>query len=327
MSGKINQFLKICRNFNPTRITIKTEDHHQLKDIIMLMGSELNIEVTRYEHEQDFTIMVSDGEQMEIKLTSLGISRFIENAYSKDSDQKEIEASFIMPKGVFTLSLYGRYRQDNRGKKTKFNDLVTRAAACTTCPKMTEKKAVISRLNGNIEADLMFIAEAPGPSGAEITRVPMSGDSSGENFEELLNHIGLTRDEVYITHAVLCCPTDKYEKVRVPSTKEIANCSHYLLEQIELVQPKLIVTLGSNALKALHTIKKHSIVLKDHVAQPQQWNSYKVFPLYHTSTVVMNRRKRTKQQQMQDFIKLKSTYIGTGGQVQCPTTEPCLKKP
>ncbi|MGR3765914.1 uracil-DNA glycosylase [Rossellomorea sp. NS-SX7] len=320
MSRKMDQFLRICRKFKPSRITIETKEHGNLKDVMMLVGPDLSIQITNYAHDRNFSINLADGEEMEINISSSGgIITLKENSYPAEPNHKHIEALFHMKKGVFSISIYGSYQQDERKPDIIFEDLMNRAVSCSVCPRMKEKKAVISKFNGNIQSDLMFITEAPGPNGAELSRIPMSGDSSGKNFEELLGHIGLTRDEVYLTHAVLCCPTDKYEKVRVPSAKEITNCSHFLMEQIELVQPKVIVTMGSNALKALNTIKKHSIVLKEHVAQPQEWNSYKVFPLYHTSTVVMNRRKRTKEQQIEDFIMLRDYYLeGTEGQVPCP---------
>ena len=70
---------------------------------------------------------------------------------------------------------------------------------------MRERKAVLSRLNGALNTRVMFIAEAPAAT-APTGRESFHGDTSGRNFESLLASIKLTRDEIFITNAVLCSP-------------------------------------------------------------------------------------------------------------------------
>src|SRR6185312_16702607 len=74
-----------------------------------------------------------------------------------------------------------------------FAQLISEAANCTVCPAMCGRSAVLSELNGVLSARVMFIGEAPGRKGADRTRMPFSGDQSGQNFERFVASIGLLR--------------------------------------------------------------------------------------------------------------------------------------
>src|SRR5438445_9257741 len=113
-------------------------------------------------------------------------------------------------------------------KRRQFHALVSEAAACVRCPAMCERTAVLSDLNGPIDARVMFIGEAPGRKGADRTRIPFSGDQSGRNFERFLSSIRLTRAEIFITSAALCNPRKPSGANRRPSADEISNCSDFL---------------------------------------------------------------------------------------------------
>src|SRR5712692_2001785 len=91
-------------------------------------------------------------------------------------------------------------------KRARFLALAAEAAACTLCSAMCERTAVLSELNGPVDARLMFIGEAPGRKGADRTRIPFSGDQSGKNFDRFLASIDLRRDQIFITSAALCNP-------------------------------------------------------------------------------------------------------------------------
>src|SRR5438034_8738411 len=91
-------------------------------------------------------------------------------------------------------------------KQDQFIRLFAEASACLRCPAMCERAAVLSELNGPVNARVMFIGEAPGRKGADRTRTPFSGDQSGKNFERFIGSIGLDRSEIFITSAALCNP-------------------------------------------------------------------------------------------------------------------------
>lgn len=181
-----------------------------------------------------------------------------------------------------------------------FNRLVKDAAGCTLCPAMCGRSAVLSELNGSPEARLMFIGEAPGRKGADRTRIPFSGDQSGVNFDRFLNSIELTRKEIFITSAALCNPRSDSGANRRPTQKELKNCSSFLRRTIELVNPRVIVTLGSVALEALKRIQYHELSLKDSAARIHSWNDHVLVPIYHPSPQVLASHRR-EQEQLQDY--------------------------
>src|SRR6185503_3770894 len=177
-----------------------------------------------------------------------------------------------------------------------FNRLVKDAATCTLCPAMCGRSAVLSERNGSPAARVMFIGEAPGRKGADRTRVPFSGDQSGANLDRFLNSIKLTRQEIFITSAALCNPRSESGANRKPTQKELANCSAFLRRTIELVDPRVIVTLGSVALEALKRIQYHELSLKTAAAQIHAWNDRVLVPIYHPSPQVLASHRREAQQ-------------------------------
>jgi DNA polymerase len=161
---------------------------------------------------------------------------------------------------------------------------------------MCERGAVLSELNGPVNARVMFIGEAPGRKGADRTRIPFSGDQSGKNFERFLASISLLRKDIFITSAALCNPHSASGANRRPATSEIRNCSDFLRRSIELVDPRVLVTLGTVALDALKLVHYHDFNLKNDAGRIRGWNSRLLVPLYHPSPqVLMTSRKEAAQ--------------------------------
>ena len=181
-----------------------------------------------------------------------------------------------------------------------FRELANEAANCTRCPAMCGRSAVLSELNGSTEARIMFIGEAPGRKGADRTRVPFSGDQSGANFDRFLSSIKLTRNEIFITSAALCNPRAESGANRKPTQKELANCSVFLQRTIDLVDPRVIVTLGSVALESLKRIQSHDLSLKSSAAQIHSWNNRVLVPIYHPSPQVLASHRR-EAEQLKDY--------------------------
>ena len=165
---------------------------------------------------------------------------------------------------------------------------------------MCGRAAVLSELNGSPRARVMFIGEAPGRKGADRTRVPFSGDQSGANFDRFLGSINLTRQEIFITSAALCNPRSETGANRKPKQKELENCSTFLRRTIELVDPRVIVTLGSVALEALKRIQYHELNLKESAARIHEWNKRVLVPVYHPSPQVLASHRR-EAEQLQDY--------------------------
>ena len=172
-------------------------------------------------------------------------------------------------------------------KATRFKALCAEAAGCRVCPDLADKAAVLSDLNGNLNPRVMFIGEAPGRVGADRTRRPFYGDRSGDNLQTLFDSIGLTRDEVFITSAVLCSPRSATDANRKPARAEIKNCSLLLKRTLELIDPLVVATLGSVALEGIKVIEPHFFTLKLNAGQIVDWNGRKLIPLYHPSPQVI----------------------------------------
>jgi DNA polymerase len=188
---------------------------------------------------------------------------------------------------------------------SRFQILCNEAAACRICPDLADKVAVLSRLNGSLLPKVFFIAEAPGRQGADRTRRPFYGDKSGDNFQLLLDSVGLSRDDIFITNSVMCSPRTFTDANRKPSRMEIRNCSGFLRRQSELLRPAVVATLGSVALGAIKDIENHGFSLKEDAGKVLEWDNRTLVPLYHPSPQVIA-AQRGLGRQLEHFQALAS---------------------
>src|SRR5712691_2099736 len=187
-----------------------------------------------------------------------------------------------------------------KAKNEEFIPLAAEAAACNRCSTMCGRTAVLSALNGSVAARVMFIGEAPGRKGADRTRVPFSGDQSGKNFDRFLASIGLSRSQIFITSAALCNPRTESGANRRPTQTEVANCANFLRRTMEIVNPAVVVTLGSVALDAIKSIKPHDLSLRESAARIHRWDGRVLVPIYHPSPQVLASHRR-ETEQLQDY--------------------------
>jgi uracil-DNA glycosylase len=185
-------------------------------------------------------------------------------------------------------------------KQAEFLKLAEIAQNCRRCEAMCGRVAVLSGLNGSLDPKAFFLAEAPGRQGADRTRRPFSGDKSGANFQLLLDSINLKREEIFITNTVLCSPRKPSGANRRPTQREIKNCADFLEKTINLINPQIIVTLGSVALEALKTIEYHQIILRMDAGKIFRWQTRRLVPLYHPSPQVVASHRRMPEQ-LEDF--------------------------
>ncbi len=189
------------------------------------------------------------------------------------------------------------------GQERAFRRLCREATACTRCPRLAHKRAVLGPLNGALAPRVLFIGEAPGRRGADRTRRPFTGDQSARRFDELLASIGLSRDEVFITSAVLCCPTDGHRNL-TPTPAEMANCRPLLSRTIELLKPPVIATVGAVALRSLGELIGRRFSLREQVGTIIRLERFLLVPLYHVSPRVLH-TVRTFEQQGRDFAAVR----------------------
>lgn len=199
-------------------------------------------------------------------------------------------------------------------RQRRLEELARSAGHCRLCSRLWMRTRVLSQANGNVDARVMFVAEAPGRLGADRTGVPLLGDRTGENFSSLLGNIGWDRAMVFITNALLCNPRDDAGNNGTPSLRELDNCSAYLAMTIQLVDPEVVVTLGRIALDALRLICHHPYQLRDDVAQALPWANRVLFPMYHPAPRALVHRSML--QQRADYIRLSKTVHPEKGLVR-----------
>jgi len=130
---------------------------------------------------------------------------------------------------------------------------------------------------GPEDAKIMLIGEAPGKKEDETGR-PFIG-RAGALLGRALNEASLSREEVFITNVVKCRPPDN----RKPKAKEIKACRTYLLEQIDIVRPSIIVTLGLTALQSFKDTKRMQESSFEWVYRDKK---IKIFPTYHPAAAL-----------------------------------------
>ena len=164
----------------------------------------------------------------------------------------------------------------------RFQLVCSEVAACARCDQMSHSR-VLTTANGPLDAQVLFVAEAPGRRGAARTGIPLQGDESGDRFEVFLDLAGLRREHVFVTNAVLCNPTTAAAHNRTPRASEIAHCRRFLETTLEIVGAPLVVALGRVALTALARIDRHEMELRWNVGEPRPWHGRTLVALYHPS--------------------------------------------
>jgi len=119
------------------------------------------------------------------------------------------------------------------------------ARGCEKCPQLAASRTTVVFGSGNADADLMFVGEAPGAN-EDKQGLPFVGQA-GKLLEKLLGEIGLARSEVFIANCLKCRPPGN----RDPHPAEIEACRDYLWRQIDLIEPRVLCTLGNFSTKLL----------------------------------------------------------------------------
>jgi DNA polymerase len=169
-------------------------------------------------------------------------------------------------------------------------EIALEARACAACPLHLERLNAVPG-EGPANARLFFMGESPGPEDDQ-TGTPFVS-AAGDFLGELIDLINLPREEVYLTNILKCRPHQN----RDPLVSEMNACSGYLQRQIEVINPRIIVTLGRFALSRVLPDAKIS---KIHGA-PQHTGERIVMPMYHPAAALYRQRYRTIL--IQDFLK------------------------
>ena len=166
---------------------------------------------------------------------------------------------------------------------------------CTLCDLSKTRTNVVFG-EGNPEADLMFVGEGPGAEEDKTGR-PFVGRAGKLLTKIILNVLELTREDVYIANIVKCRPPNN----RVPSLEEAQTCKPYLLKQIDIINPKIIVCLGKTAFMYL---MNSDLPISKVRGQIFEFKEKKVIPTFHPSFLLRN--PSAKKEAYKDFLLIKS---------------------
>ena len=173
------------------------------------------------------------------------------------------------------------------------------ACSCQKCGLAQTRTSVVFG-SGKTNADLLFVGEAPG---AEEDRqgLPFVG-TAGQLLTRMIEAMGLTRKDVYITNIIKCRPPNN----RDPKPDEIAECQPYLLQQIDLIAPVVICTLGRFAAQTLLQTTESIGRLRGKIFEYQ---GAKLVPTYHPAALLRN--AHWKRPAWEDLKLVRKLYDGT----------------
>ena len=177
-------------------------------------------------------------------------------------------------------------------------ELRERAMQCVKCPHLASTRKNVVFGVGNIDADLMFVGEAPGAD-EDALGEPFVG-AAGQLLTKMINATGLSREKVYIANILKCRPDMPAGSSgnRKPTPEEMQTCIPYLHAQIDLIQPKVLVALGGTAMEGL--LGKTGIT-----KLRGKWHTYRDIPLmptYHPSYLLRNQSNAEKRKVWEDLM-------------------------
>ncbi len=180
-------------------------------------------------------------------------------------------------------------------------EAATEASTCTRC-RLAETRTQVVFGVGNPDADLLFIGEAPGMH-EDRQGEPFVG-AAGQLLTRMLGEIGMTREQVYIANILKCRPPGN----RDPQDDEIETCTPWLVEQISLIQPAVIVTLGNFATKFVLQTQQGITRMRGSV---YPWHGRKVIPTFHPAAILRGGGEKSRQfgELQEDFALIRRTLV------------------
>jgi len=178
---------------------------------------------------------------------------------------------------------------------------------CQRCRLASGRTQVVFGV-GNPQATIMFVGEAPGFY-EDRQGEPFVG-AAGRLLNELLQSAGLSRNDIYIANVIKCRPPDN----RDPLPDEVDTCKPFLFQQIELIKPKVVCTLGNFAMQTLLGKKVGIMKMR---GQSFQVQNFWVFPMLHPAAAL--HQGNLKETIADDFRKLK-TFLDRRQEEPAPTT-------
>jgi DNA polymerase len=184
-------------------------------------------------------------------------------------------------------------------KSAAFTALRERVMACVKCSHLASSRKNVVFGVGNINAQLMFVGEAPGAD-EDKQGEPFVG-AAGQLLTKIIQATGLSRSDVYIANILKCRPDTPGQSSgnRKPTPEEMQTCIPYLHEQIDLIQPKVLVALGATAVEGLLGKTVGIMKLRGH------WQTYRgtpLMPTFHPAYLLRNQAMSEKRKVWEDML-------------------------
>jgi DNA polymerase len=190
-------------------------------------------------------------------------------------------------------------RHPSPDKIAVFAALRERALACVKCPHLASSRKNVVFGVGSLDAQLMFVGEAPGADEDEQGE-PFVG-KAGQLLTKIIQATGLSRADVYIANILKCRPDTPGQSAgnRKPTPDEMTTCIPYLHEQIDLIRPNVIVALGATAVEGLLGKTVGITKLRGN------WQTYRdtpLMPTYHPAYLLRNQSLSEKRRVWEDML-------------------------
>lgn len=186
-------------------------------------------------------------------------------------------------------------------KQRALDELRQRVLGCVKCSHLVAARTNVVFGVGNPDADLMFVGEAPGAD-EDLQGEPFVG-KAGQLLTKIIQTMGLSRETVYIANILKCRPDMPAGSSgnRKPTPEEMQTCISHLHEQIDIIQPKVIVALGATAVEGLLGRTEGITRLRGH------WREYRGIPLmptYHPAYLLRNQAMSEKRRLWEDMLQV-----------------------
>jgi len=205
----------------------------------------------------------------------------------------EEKLKFFSQMGIEFISI-------SSSKDTSFHSVEERILKCQKCTLSQGRTNAVPG-EGSLEAELMFVGEAPGRD-EDLQGRPFVG-RAGQLLTKIIGAMKFNREDVYITNVVKCRPPNN----RNPNKEEIETCKNYLLEQIEMIKPRAIVALGRVATDFFVHSSLGMTALRGNF---HEFNDIQVMPTFHPSYIIRNEGNKSIKKMVWEDMKKVMTFLG-----------------
>jgi DNA polymerase len=186
-------------------------------------------------------------------------------------------------------------------KEQAMRELADRARACVKCPHLVRSRKNVVFGVGDIHASLMFVGEAPGAD-EDAQGEPFVG-AAGELLTKIIKTMGFSRETVYIANVLKCRPDTPGQTSgnRKPTLEEMKTCLPYLLAQIDVIRPKVMVALGATAIEGLLGKTEPVGRLRGKFLE---FRDIPLMPTYHPAYLTRNQALSEKRKVWEDMLQV-----------------------